>query len=199
MCYFLSQKVYGKIIFTDYWKNLVLNFSMMGNTVFFESTSWWKRWFILITEKLSETLVFNFSVVWNTVFFWVRKFMERWYLLVKQKFLFWTFWWWEIRSFLQPKIRWKDDIYLGFLCFPWYSGTWEIRFLMQWNIASTHEGWKNWKLWYTIVFVCLVCWDFLVHVRTTKIKKRVPRTVVDNTFYRRSKPNQVPQMNLYYL
>ena len=81
MCYFLSQKVYGKIIFTDYWKNLVLNFSMMGNTVFFESTSWWKRWFILITEKLSETLVFNFSVVWNTVFFWVRKFMERWYLL----------------------------------------------------------------------------------------------------------------------
>ena len=30
------------IIFTDYWKVLVLNFSVIGNTVFFESRSWWK-------------------------------------------------------------------------------------------------------------------------------------------------------------
>ena len=34
---FLSQKVDGNMIFTDYWKVLVLNFSMMGNTVFFLS------------------------------------------------------------------------------------------------------------------------------------------------------------------
>ena len=34
---FLSQKVDGKLIFTDYWKVLVLIFSGMGNTVFFES------------------------------------------------------------------------------------------------------------------------------------------------------------------
>ena len=39
---FLSQKIDGKIIFTDYWKVLVLNFSVMGNTVFFEPRSWWK-------------------------------------------------------------------------------------------------------------------------------------------------------------
>ena len=39
---FLSQKVDGNMIFTDYWKVLVLNFSVMGNTVFFESRSWWK-------------------------------------------------------------------------------------------------------------------------------------------------------------
>ena len=37
-----SQKVDGKIVFTDYWKVLVLNFSVIGNTVFFESRSWWK-------------------------------------------------------------------------------------------------------------------------------------------------------------
>ena len=42
MWYFLSQKVDGKVIFTDYWKVLVLDFSMMGNTVLFDSRSWWK-------------------------------------------------------------------------------------------------------------------------------------------------------------
>ena len=39
---FLCQKVDGKMVFTDYWKGLVLNFSMMENTVFFESKSWYK-------------------------------------------------------------------------------------------------------------------------------------------------------------
>ena len=77
MWYFLSQKVHGKMIFTDYWKVLVLNFSMMGNTVFFESRSWWKRWYLLITEK----------------------------------FLFWTFRWWEIRSFFESRSWLKDGIY----------------------------------------------------------------------------------------
>ena len=32
---FLNQKVYGNLIFTDYWKVLVLNFWEMGNRVFF--------------------------------------------------------------------------------------------------------------------------------------------------------------------
>ena len=36
---FLSQKVEGNMMFTDYWKVLVLNFSVMGNTVFFVSRS----------------------------------------------------------------------------------------------------------------------------------------------------------------
>ena len=39
---FLSQKVDKKIIFNDYWKVLVWNFSEMGNTVFFEPKNWWK-------------------------------------------------------------------------------------------------------------------------------------------------------------
>ena len=61
------------MIFTDYWKGLVLNFSVMG----------------------------------NTVFFWVKKLMERWYLLVTEKFLFWTFRWWEIRSFFSQNVDGK--------------------------------------------------------------------------------------------
>ena len=64
----------------------------------------------------------------NAVFFWVKKLIERWYLLFTEKFLFWTFQWWEIRSFFQLKCWWKDDIYLVFLSFPWYSRAWEIWF-----------------------------------------------------------------------
>ena len=35
----LSQKVDGNMIFINYWKALVLNFWVMGNTVFYESRS----------------------------------------------------------------------------------------------------------------------------------------------------------------
>ena len=59
-----------------------------------------------------------FSLAWNIVYwllkspcfeffgdrkyglFWGKKLMEIWYLLVTEKFLFWAFRWWEIRSFL---------------------------------------------------------------------------------------------------
>ena len=88
--------------------------------------------------------------------FWAKKLMEIWYLLITEKFLFWIFWRWKIWSFLrqkvngkmkftgyskvlvlnfsvmgntvffQPKSWWKDDIYLVFLSFPWYSRTWGI-------------------------------------------------------------------------
>ena len=40
---FVSQQVDGKMIFTGYWQVLVLNFLVMGNTVFFQPKSWWKN------------------------------------------------------------------------------------------------------------------------------------------------------------
>ena len=43
---FLSQKVDGNMIFTDYWKVLVLNFSVMGNTAFFSSKKFMERWYL---------------------------------------------------------------------------------------------------------------------------------------------------------
>ena len=49
---FLSQKVDGNMIFTDYWKVLVLIFSEMGNTVFSWAKHLIERWYLLITEKL---------------------------------------------------------------------------------------------------------------------------------------------------
>ena len=98
---FLSQNIDGYMKFADYWKVLVLNFSLMGNTVF------------LLVKKL----------------------MERWYWLVPEKVLLSTFQWWEIRSFFQPKIWWKDDIYMVFLSFLWYSRTWETWFFVQFNLT----------------------------------------------------------------
>ena len=66
--------------------------------------------------------------------FWPKKLMERWHLLITGKFLFWAFRWWEIRCFFQRKSWWKDDIYLVFLSFPWYSRTWEIWLFVQWGL-----------------------------------------------------------------
>ena len=45
---FLSQKVDGNEIFTDYWKVPVLNFSELENAFFFEPESWWKDGIYLV-------------------------------------------------------------------------------------------------------------------------------------------------------
>ena len=155
---FLSRKVDGNIIFTDYWKVLVLIFLGTGNMVFFWAKKLMERWYLLITEEFLfwtfrwwEIRSFFESRSWwkddiywllksscfelfgdrNRVFFWVKKLIKRWYLLVTEKFLFWTLRWWEIRSFFQPKSWWKDDICLVFLSFPWYSRTRETLFFPQ--------------------------------------------------------------------
>ena len=50
---FLSQKVDGRMICTDYWKVLVLMFSEMGNAVFFHRKSWWKDDIFLVFFSIS--------------------------------------------------------------------------------------------------------------------------------------------------
>ena len=120
--YFLSQKVYGKMIFTGFWKVFLLNFSVMWNKVSFESRSWWKRWYLLITEN----------------------------------FLFWTFRWWEIRSFFMSRGWWKDDIYLVFLRFPWYSRTWEIRLFVQWWLRTLGNEYAN----VLLLFIYFLLYEF---------------------------------------
>ena len=95
------------IIFTDNLKVLVLKFLEMKNMVFLSQkvdgnmifTDYWK------------VLVLNFSEMGNTVFSWAKKLIERWYLLITEMVLFWTFRWWEIRSFFESRRWWKDDIY----------------------------------------------------------------------------------------
>ena len=109
-----------------------------------------------------------FNLFGNGIFglFLSQKLTEILYLQITGKFLFWSFRWWEIRSFLsqevdgkmifsgywevlvlnvsvmgntvffQPKSWWKDDVYVVFLSFLSYSRTWEIWFFAQWKIES---------------------------------------------------------------
>ena len=137
----MSQKVDGNIIVTDHWNVLVL----------------------------------NFSVIQNTVFFWVRNSMERRYLLATEKFLFWTFWGWEITSFFSQKSWWKDYIYLVSLSFLWYSRTWEIWFFVQCkvtylksefiNLQNTFQGRQNFVDFLSkIILAACISWRCFQHI-----------------------------------
>ena len=95
------------IVFSDNFKVLVLKFLQIKNMVFLSQkvdgnmifTDYWK------------VLVLTFSEMGNTIFSWAKKLTEIWCLLITGKFLFWTFRWWEIRSFFESRSWWKDDIY----------------------------------------------------------------------------------------
>ena len=100
---FLSQKADGIMIFTDYCTILVLTSFGNGKYGLFLSQKGDRN---MIFTSYWKVLVLNFSVRGNTVFFWVKKLMERWYFLDTQKFLFWTFRWWEIWSFFLSKSWW---------------------------------------------------------------------------------------------
>ena len=70
------------MVFTDYWKVLVLNYSEIRNTVFFESKSWWKddiywllkssrfelfgdgKYGLFFSQKVDSKMIFTWS-------FWV--------------------------------------------------------------------------------------------------------------------------------
>ena len=75
---FLSQKVGEKMISTDYWTGLALNFLVMGNMVFFGPRNWWKDdiyW--LLSSSCFElfgdgkySLSFSQNVDGNIIFTW---------------------------------------------------------------------------------------------------------------------------------
>ena len=131
---FLSQKSGRNMIYTDYWKIFVLNFSGMGNAAFFEAKSWWKVGIYWLPKSSSFELLCNGKYG----LFWDKKMMERLYLLTTENFLFLL----SKRScfehfgdgkygLFEPKIWCKGNIYFGFLNCPWYSKTREIRFFVQ--------------------------------------------------------------------
>ena len=71
----LSQEVDGKIIFTGYWDVLVLNFSVMGNTVFVSVKTLMERWYLLGLFELSMifqdlgNMVFVQCTLYNLIHF----------------------------------------------------------------------------------------------------------------------------------
>ena len=64
---FLSQKVDWNMIFTDYWKVLVLTFSVMGNTVFFSAKNLMERWYLHGLFELSMIFQDLRNVVFRAV------------------------------------------------------------------------------------------------------------------------------------
>ena len=78
---FLSQKVGGNMIFTDYWKVLALNFSVMRNTVFFWVKKLMEGRYFLATEKF----LFSTFQWWEILSFFSQK--------IDGKMIFtWYFW-----------------------------------------------------------------------------------------------------------
>ena len=138
---FSTQEVSRKIIFPQYlrslhdpWRTEKDHLSVLKKTI---------RWYFLLqyhvcwVRKISYFKIFGDGKYGLLL---IQKVDVRWhflydgipYLLNTEKFLFWTFRRWEMRSFFfYPKSSWKDDIYAVFLSFPWYSRTWEIWFLVQ--------------------------------------------------------------------
>ena len=120
---FLSQKVGGNIIFTDYWKVLVLIILGMGNTVFFCAKKLMERWYLLITKK---------ALFWTFRLWKIRPLLSR---EVDRKMIFTGYWEVLVLNFSvmgNAVFFFKDDFYLVFLIFPGYSRTWEIWFFAQW-------------------------------------------------------------------
>ena len=136
---------------------------------FFESRSWWKRWYLLITEKflfwtfrwweirsffesrswlkddiywLLGSSYFELFVDGKYSLVWVKKLMGRWYLLVTEKFLFWTFRWWEIRYCLSQEVDGKDDIYwlIKSSCFELFGGG-------KYGLFESRSWWKDDNYW----------------------------------------------------
>ena len=101
---FLRQKVDEKLVFTDYRKVLVLNFYVMGNTVFFETKRWWKDYIYWLLK------IFCYGLPKRPCF---EHFGDGKYGL------------------FEPKSWCKGNINFGFLNCPWYSRTRKIQFFVQ--------------------------------------------------------------------
>ena len=83
---FLSQEVDRKMIFTDYWEVLVLNFSVMGNTVFFHQKSWWKHDIYVVFLSFLW-----YSRTWEICFFAQCYYLKHSLFSYGRKLLLWSY------------------------------------------------------------------------------------------------------------
>ena len=117
---------------------------------FFEQKYWWKHGIYWLLKSSCFEL-FGYG---KYGLFLSEKVDEK--IIFTEKFLFWTFRWWEIRSFFQPRNWWKDDIYLVFFSFTWYSRAWEIWFFVQWH-QYNH-----------LAINCLdICFSYIFYIKNT--------------------------------
>ena len=128
-----------------------------------------KKWKLYFSpQKKNNDRIFSFA--WNIVYwllkrhcfeffgggkyglFWAKKLMEIWYLLITEKFLFWTFREWEIRSFLRQKVSEK-------IIFTDYWNVLVLNFSGMENMVS-FWGKKLMERWYILVNEKFLFWAF---------------------------------------
>ena len=119
----------------------------MKNVVFLQRKSWWKDTIYWLLK------IFCFELFGDEKYglsLEPRGWWKRWYLVINENFLFWTFRWWEIRSFFESRSRWKDDIYwlLRSSCFePFGDGKYNLFFsqkvggkmIFTWSFWAFHD------------------------------------------------------------
>ena len=128
-----------------YWLLKSSCFELSGdeNTVFFELKSWWKDdiyW-------LLESPCFELFGGGRYGFFLAKMLMKRRYLLITEKLLFWTFWRWEIRSFLSQKVDGKMIFIWDFELSMMFQDLGNMVFrAMELNYYCKQTRWlKRWK------------------------------------------------------
>ena len=129
-------------IFSDNWKILVSKFLEIKNMVFLSQ----KVGGNMIFTEYSKVIVSTFSEMGNMVFSWAKNLPEICHLLITGKFLFWTFWWWEMEYFFETRSWWKDDIYwlLWNSCFDLFSESKYGPFLSQHVDGKIIFTWSFW-------------------------------------------------------
>ena len=173
---FLSQEVDGNMVFIDYWKVLVLDFSGMGNTVFFlrqkgnEKMIFTDSWnvHVLTFSGKKNTVFFEarscrkddiYQLMQNSCFepfrdgkcglFWDKKLIERLYLLITEKLMFWStekFLFWAFRS-------WEYGLF--------FSQKVDVKVIFAWSFWAFHDIPEPGKYG----FSCSgVCWRFFWHI-----------------------------------
>ena len=108
--HFIEPKSWWK--YDNYWllKSSSLELFRDGKYGLFWAKKLMERWLLITDYWLKmitdywKVLVLNLLETGNRVFFSAKKLMESWYLLIAGKFLFWTFWRWEIRSLFSQNI-----------------------------------------------------------------------------------------------
>ena len=154
------------MIFTDYWKLLVL----------------------------------IFSGIRNTVFFWAKELRERWCLLITEKLLFWTFRWWEIRSFLSKEVDGKI-VFTGYWAKKFFSQKFDVKMMFTWSFWAYHDLpglgkcgflcsgiWTLFTQWMEIIVrsapsLLLLSWELSVSMKKTRwIEKMLENTLRRSSF-----------------
>ena len=103
--YILCQRVDGNMIFTDCWIKRSC-FELFGDG----------KYGLFLSQNVDEKMIF--TDYWKLlVLYW--KVLVSHFLAIGNT------------AFFQSKRWWKDDIYLVFLSFSWYSRTWEIWFFAE--------------------------------------------------------------------